>query len=1070
MLVLPSPKAAFRLLFSLLTLGFLSIQAKGQLTVDPTPTPQQLVQNVLVGSGVTVSNVTYNGDSVQIGSFDASNANLLSMNEGLMLSSGAVTGAIGPNDQQSTTTYSGGTGGSNDPDLYQANGNIDVHDEAILEFDFVPAGDTVEFQYVFGSEEYSQYVGTTFNDVFGFFLSGPGINGSYTNNAINLAEIPGTNQAVSINNVNGTTNSTYYVNNGDGDTVGAPAAPYSTDSAYIQYDGHTVVLTALAEVQCDSTYHMKIGIADGGDDILDSGVFLKGGSLFSDAVEVDVTSVSGDSTVVENCTDATFELIRNDTSDADTINYDIGGDAINGTDYSSIPDSVVIPSGDSSATITIDPLDEGVNETGLDTVSLTVYTINPCGDTIVNEASVFIMDEYDVPLTMTDQILPCPMDSVPLVAQADSGMPDFDYQWSDGTTGDTAYLSGNSSDTLSVTATDSCGMTGTDSAFVDLQWTPMSMTLTPDTVFGCYGNSSIDLNATVNGGGPPYSYSWSPGGGSGSTFTVSPDSTTMYEVVVMDSCQEDTLTDSVLVEVPMDPIDIQVSTPTPDSSVVEGCLDGSFTFIRPDTSVFDTLYYSISGDAVNGSDYGQIGDSVLYGQGDTASSVMIDALVDGVNESTDDTVTVSTYFVNVCEDTVRSEASIYIQQDYQIQALASDTTLYCPTDSIPLHVVGQGGNAPYDFSWSDGTNDDSTYVSGDVSDTLTVTATDSCGQTSAPDTVVIDFQYDSLSVTTNNDTTVACPGDPVDLTATVTGGHSSYSYTWTPGGVSGQTTTVNLNNSAGYQVSVTDSCGVETATDSVYVTVPDPDPLEAVAPDTTVQCVGDSIVLVGSAQNGFGGYDYDWQGGPNDSTWGMLSYNDSLYVLEVTDQCGNTDTDSSLVTHPDYDPLMISTGPTDTTCIGDPLKVDADASGGAGGYSYDWNGSGSIDLLQDGKALITPKKGGIFTATVTDACGDQAQDDVYLGVRGCELHIPNVISPNGDGDNEAFVIKNLEHYPKSSLTVFNRWGNEVFHDPNYQNDWKGGDLSDGTYFFILRPGGDELDPVQGQVTLFSDGK
>lgn len=1053
---------ASSIFFSLLLFLFASSSARAQLTVDPTPTPQQLVQNVLVGNGVQVSNVTFSGDSVQIGKFDATNANSINMDEGLILATGPIDLAVGPNDDGGAGVDVG-TGG--DSDLEQALGGTQTYNAAVLEFDFKPSGDTIDFEYIFGSEEYLEYVDDGFNDVFGFFLSGPNINGPYSNNAINIATIPGTNTPVSIDSVNDADNSTYYINNGDGST-----SPYNSDSAYVQYDGITTSLPAIEEVICDTTYHIKLAVGDAGDGFWDSGVLLKGGSFVSDAVEVDVTTVSGDSTIVEDCSDATFSFLRNDTSQADTINFDIGGDAVNGTDYAHIADSVIIPAGDTSAEVTIDALDDGVSETGLDTVNLTVYTINQCGDTIVNEASVFIMDVYDVPLTMTDQVLSCPMDSVPLTAQADSGIPDFDYLWSDGTTGDTAYLPGDSTDTLTVTATDSCGMTGEDTAIVDLQWSPLSLSLTPDTVFGCYGNASIDLIANASGGQAPYNYTWDPGGASGSSYTVSPSDSTVYQVSAIDSCEADTVSDSVLVEAPLDPIDIEVNTISADSSIVEGCTDGSFTFIRPDSNVFDTLYYSIGGNAVNGTDYAQIGDSVVYAPGDTAVSLTIDALVDGVTETTPDTLTLSTSFVNICGDTVETEASMYIVEDYQVEALTSDTTIFCPTDSVPIPVEGQGGNTPYSYSWSDGTNGDTAYLPGDATDTLSVVATDSCGQISDPDTVVLDFQYDSLSVSASSDTTVACPGDPVDLSASVSGGHTNYTYTWMPPNLNGQTVTVNPNASTGYEVSVSDSCGNETLTDSVSIQVPDPAPLNAMASDTTVQCEGDSISLMGSAENGFGGYSYDWTGGPNDSIWGLISFNDSTYVLEVTDACGYTDTAQAVVHHPDYDPLVLDPGPMDSTCEGDPLSVDADASGGAGDHSYEWSGNGSIQGLDDGKARITPKGGGFFNVSVTDACGNREQEEVFLGVMDCELHIPNVITPNGDSKNEAFVIDNLEHYPRTSIVIFNRWGNKVYQDDDYRNDWEGEDLSDGTYYFILRPRAEDLDPIEGQVTLFSDGE
>ena len=90
----------------------------------------------------------------------------------------------------------------NDPDLDQLS-TFNTNDAAVLEFDFIPTGDSLSFNYSFGSDEYNEYVCGSVNDAFGFFLSGPGINGAYSNNAINLAIIPETDGTpVTINSVN----------------------------------------------------------------------------------------------------------------------------------------------------------------------------------------------------------------------------------------------------------------------------------------------------------------------------------------------------------------------------------------------------------------------------------------------------------------------------------------------------------------------------------------------------------------------------------------------------------------------------------------------------------------------------------------------------------------------------------------------------------------------------------------------------------------------------------------------------------------------------------------------------
>jgi len=267
-----------------------SLTSKAQLLVTTgTMTPTQYVQNVLVGAGVTISNVTFTGASTQLGEFNAVNT-LINIPTGLILASGNVTTAIGPNNSGSAGTDLSGSG---DPDLATMAG-ITTFDAAVLEFDFIPVGDSIKFNYVFGSEEYLEFVNLGFNDAFGFFLSGPGIVGPFTNSAVNLALIPNSTTPVTIDNVNNLFNAAYYVDNGTGTN-----APYNTNPQYIQYDGHTVVLTAKSQVICGQTYHLKIAIADAGDGTYDSGVFLEGGSLTSEGVDIQIVTATGDSTIIE---------------------------------------------------------------------------------------------------------------------------------------------------------------------------------------------------------------------------------------------------------------------------------------------------------------------------------------------------------------------------------------------------------------------------------------------------------------------------------------------------------------------------------------------------------------------------------------------------------------------------------------------------------------------------------------------------------------------------------------------------------------------------------------------------
>ncbi|WP_298391692.1 choice-of-anchor L domain-containing protein, partial [Flavobacterium sp.] len=251
--------------------------AFAQLVVNnTTQTPAQLVQNVLLGGGITVSNITFNGTALnantvrdQVGSFTGGNTTNIGINNGLILATGDAQIAVGPNDQ------SGATDATANPIQGDADlailASANIRNKAVLEFDFVPVGQNLTFNFVFGSEEYLEFVNGGFNDVFGFFLSGPGITGTFTGGAANIALVPSTTIPISIDNVNDVLNPTYYVNNGAGVTPGI--------NTTIQYDGFTTVIAATATVQCGQTYHIKLAIANVGDNSLDSAVFLQAQSF-----------------------------------------------------------------------------------------------------------------------------------------------------------------------------------------------------------------------------------------------------------------------------------------------------------------------------------------------------------------------------------------------------------------------------------------------------------------------------------------------------------------------------------------------------------------------------------------------------------------------------------------------------------------------------------------------------------------------------------------------------------------------------------------------------------------------
>lgn len=629
----------------LLSLIILPQLSWSQLVVDNTTnTPAWLVQNVLAGAGVTVSNITLNGVAATtvsntVGSFDGTASNI-GLSDGIIMGSGNVQVAVGPNNSGSATLGGGGTPGI-DPDLQAITPN-QIYDEAILEFDFIPVGDSIKFRYVFSSEEYDEYVCGSVNDAFGFFLSGPGIAGPYTNGAENIAIIPGTTTAVSINTVN------LGVSGANGNAANCAAidpawASYNVfyngtnTQQSVQYDGWTVVLEAKGAVQCGQLYHIKLAIGDAGDGIFDSGVFLEGGSFSSVGVDVSVSTVTGDTTIVEGCTsDAIFYFTRPDTTTQLTIGIDVSGDAINGTDYTFIPDSISFSIGEDTVILQVSPFADALTE-GVDTLIITVYALTACGDTIPEIATLLIFDPTPVFADAgPDQNPICPGNTVTLNGSGTGGYQPYDYAWSTGNSSPSITVSPFITTEYYLTVSDLCGMFGVDTVVVNVPvFTPFDISAS-DTNTLCPGDNAV-LIAEVSGGGfSPYTYLWT-NGDTDTTTIVSPMVTTTYNFTVTDNCGLDS-TITVTVDVPV--YNLVISAPD-----VQGCMEEPITLTSSVTGGAGAYVYGWTGTGTITTNQANGSASVQ----NALSGIYIVSVVDQCGNTDTDT---SDIVMNPCEITI----------------------------------------------------------------------------------------------------------------------------------------------------------------------------------------------------------------------------------------------------------------------------------------------------------------------------------------------------------------------------------------------------------------------------------
>lgn len=471
-------------------------QASAQLTINTGQTAAQLAQN-LVGSGIIVTNPVLTCPNAASSGIFYGTSNV-GIDSGIILTNGIAatvpgfTGANGANGLLADNHL----GAAGDADLNSLSSQT-TYDACILEFDFVPQGDSVRFKYVYASEDMAG-LACSYNDPLGLFISGPGY-ASLTN----IALIPGTAAPLTNYNIN-CASSPYY--NGGINFV-------NNTGSTITYGGFAKLFTARAAVTACSTYHLKIAIADGVDDQFDSGVFLKKGSLSSSVMSTasqggSVNGVNAITTpkpyAVRGCLNGKFIFKRSEASPSpQVINYVIAGTAVNGVDYTTIPASVTIPANDTTATVTIAPLSSA---SGVKTVKLQIYSTNPCAaPVIVDSVSLDIFDSLSTTIVTNDTTI-CAGQSVSIQATGD---PLLAYSWSPATN----LSSTNTANTVATpTATRTYFLAATfpgstcpaSRKKITITVKPLPVVTAPKQTLCSGQTSSVNLSSSISG----TSYTW----------------------------------------------------------------------------------------------------------------------------------------------------------------------------------------------------------------------------------------------------------------------------------------------------------------------------------------------------------------------------------------------------------------------------------------------------------------------------------------------------------------------------------------------------------------------------------
>lgn len=546
----------------LFTILLLSNEMLCQLTTNTGQAPNSLVQNVLLGTGVTVSNVIYNGSPTAIGSFTANGTNL-GIDQGIVMTTGTVfnngNGPQGPNNQPGCG-IDNNVGGS--ALLSNIIDGTQTFNASILEFDFIPFSDTVRFKYVFGSDEYPEFAppnNSGYNDVFGFFISGPGISGVQ-----NIARLPTNGSVVSINNVNAITNSQFFNYNGDGNS-----APFNSNPFYIQYDGFTDVLEAISRVECGQTYHLIIAVADVGDGQWDSGIFLEANSLTS-ITPVSISSqiseqfFSNPNWMAEGCVSSTIQLSRNSNLNSSmTIPITVSGSASNGIDYTGVPSSVTFAAGQSNLSFTLNSLTDLLSE-GLENIQLSFLLQDPCGNPTPQNLELFIQDVQPLTINLNSPTVECPGDEIQITANVTGGITPYNFLWSDGSIGQSVSVAINSTATYWVEVNESCSNSlATDSILISVPiFDPIQLDLGEDIIVICPYLEDT-LTANISGGSGNFSFQWKQNntlitGANSNILRIQPALSTTYIAIVTDNCGN-SISDTINYTITSPPLTVSAS-------------------------------------------------------------------------------------------------------------------------------------------------------------------------------------------------------------------------------------------------------------------------------------------------------------------------------------------------------------------------------------------------------------------------------------------------------------------------------------------------------------------------------
>jgi gliding motility-associated-like protein len=426
--------------------------------------------------------------------------------------------------------------------------------------------------------------------------------------------------------------------------------------------------------------------------------------------------------------------------------------------------------------------------------------------------------------------------------------------------------------------------------------------------------------------------------------------------------------------------------------------------------------------------------------------------------STNDSITVGTsgpYTVTVVDiNGCTITSSPFSVSPFTYSLSAGGVTTFCANDSILLTASGTPA-AGASYSWSNGDNTSSTFVGTGGPITVTLSYANGCTADTTmnvpvPNPAPTPLIVGPLFTCSTNSTTIYV--DSALLYSSITWSNAS-------------TNDTVITNSGTYTVTVTQNGCSAT---SPPVTVVNANPVVDIIGNLEF-CPGDSSSLFASL-NLPSGAAYTWS--TTETTSAISVNSNGTYYVEVNYSNGCSTTDTVVVTQYGAPNANFSSSPSNSAFLGTATQF-TDLSTVSPGSITSWfwdfgdnDSTSSYSLLEN--PIHTYAETGTYTVTLVVQTNNGCRDTIrYEYTIISELQIPNVFTPNGDGKNDLLAFKNIEYFPNTALTIYNRWGNKIYTSTDYRNDWNGGGHSDGVYYFILE--GPQLKETKyGYVQIFNE--